>query len=124
MNVRSIAPNSPKPIAIRFITVAALALGLLINTAATAQAQAVCLPHEDLKEQLYANFSEAPAAIAIANNGALVQLYAKRDRSSWTLVMTRPGGLSCVLVAGEDWKNYRRAGHDQLVEAPDREATP
>jgi hypothetical protein len=121
---RLIAPNSPKPIAIRSITVVALALGLLIYTAATAKAQPVCLPHEDLKEQLYANFSEAPAAIAIANNGALVQLFAKRDRSSWTLVMARPGGLSCVLVAGEDWNSYRWAGHDQLVEAPDREATP
>jgi len=97
---RSIAPNSPKPIAIRSIAVVALALGLLIYTAATAKAQPVCMPHDDLTEQLYANFSEAPAAIAIANNGALVQLFAKRDRSSWTLVMTRPGGLSCVLVAG------------------------
>lgn len=119
---RSIAPNNPKPIAIRSITVVALALGLLIYTAATAKAQPVCLPHEDLKEQLYASFSETPAAIAIANNGALVQLFAKRDRSSWTLVMTRPGGLSCVLVAGEDWNHYRWVGRDQLVEAPAPEA--
>ncbi len=121
---RSIAPNNPKPIAIRSITVVALVLGLLIYTAATAKAQPVCLPHEDLKEQLYANFSETPAAIAIANNGALVELFATRDRSSWTLAMTRPGGMSCVLVAGEEWNRFPEFWRDQMVEVPDREATP
>ncbi len=121
---RSIAPNSPKPIAIRSITVVALALGLLIYTAAAATAQPVCMPHDDLTEQLYAKFAEAPVANAIANNGALVELFATRDRSSWTLAMTRPGGMSCVLVAGEEWNHFPRAWRDQMVEVPDREATP
>ncbi len=103
---------------------AALALGLLVHSAAAVQAQSVCMPHDELTERLYATFAEAPAANAIANNGALVELFATRDRSSWTLTMTRPGGMSCVLVAGEVWNQYPRRWRDQMVDAPDREATP
>ncbi len=65
---------------------------------------------------LQRNFSEAPVAIAIANNGALIELYAKRDKSSWTLVMTRPGGLSCVLVAGEEWNDLGKQEEEQIAQ--------
>ncbi len=121
---RSIAATDPKPAAIRMLAMAALALGLLVHTAAAVQAQPVCMPHDELIERLYATFAEVPAANAIANNGALVELFATRDGSSWTLAMTRPGGMSCVLVAGEEWNHFPRAWRDQMVEVPDREATP
>ncbi len=121
---RSIAAIDPKPAATRMLAMAALALGLLVHTAAAVRAQPVCMPHDDLTERLYAKFAEAPAANAIANNGALVELFATRDHSSWTLAMTRPGSVSCVLVAGEEWNHFPRGWRDQMVEAPDREATP
>ncbi len=121
---RSIAAANPKPAATRMLAMAALALGLLVHTAAAVRAQPVCMPHDELTERLYATFAEAPAANAIANNGALVELFATRDRSSWTLAMTRPGGMSCVLVAGQEWNQFPRRWRDQMVEAPDREATP
>ncbi len=121
---RSIAATDPKPAAARMLAMAALALGLLVHTAAAVRAQPVCMPHDELTERLYATFAEAPAANAIANNGALVELFATRDRSSWTLAMTRPGGMSCVLVAGEEWNHFPRGRRDQMVEVPDREAMP
>ncbi len=121
---RSIAATDPKPAATRMLAMAVLALGLLVHTATTVRAQPVCLPHDALTERLYATFAEAPAANAIANNGALVELFATRDRSSWTLAMTRPGGMSCVLVAGQEWNQFPRRWRDQMVEAPDRKGTP
>ena len=60
--------------------------------------------------------SPSALAIAIANNGALIELYAKRDKSSWTLVMTRPGGLSCVLVAGEEWNDLRKREEERIAQ--------
>ncbi len=121
---RSIAATDPKPAATRMLATAALALGLLVHTATAVRAQPVCMPHDELTERLYATFAEAPAANAIANNGALVELFASRDRASWTLAMTRPGGMSCVLVAGEAWNQFPRGRSDQMVAVPHREATP
>ncbi len=74
------------------------------------------MPHDELRVELDRNFLEAPRAIAIANNGALIELYAKRDQSSWTLVMTRPGGLSCVLVAGEEWNDLRKREEERIAQ--------
>ncbi len=108
--------GDPKPVAIRIFAVVAFAFALLLHTAATVKAQPVCMPHDDFRVALQRNFSEAPVAIAIANNGALIELYAKRDRSSWTLMMTRPGGLSCVLVAGEEWNDLRKREEEQIAQ--------
>ncbi len=108
--------GDPKQIAIRVFAVVAFAFALLLHTAATVKAQPVCMPHDDFRVELQRNFSEAPVAIAIANNGALIELYAKRDRSSWTLMMTRPGGTSCVLVAGEEWNDLRKREEEQIAQ--------
>ncbi len=116
MRYRSIGLGDPKQIAIRVFAVVAFAFALLLHTAATVKAQPVCMPHDDFRVELQRNFSEAPVAIAIANNGALIELYAKRDKSSWTLVMTRPGGLSCVLVAGEEWNDLRKPEEEQIAQ--------
>ncbi len=107
--------GDPKRIAIRISVVVAFAFALLLHTAATVKAQPVCMPHDDFRVELQRNFSEAPVAIAIANNGALIELYAKRDRSSWTLMMTRPGGTSCVLTAGEDWNDLRKREEERIA---------
>ncbi len=115
MRYRSIGLGDPKPVAIRVFTVVAFAFVLLLHTAATVKAQPVCMPHDDFRVELQKNFSEAPVAIAIANNGALIELYAKCDKSSWTLIMTRPGGLSCVLVAGEEWNDLRKPEEEQIA---------
>ncbi len=103
MRYETTGPGGSKSVAIRIFAVVTFAFALLLHTAATVKAQPVCMPHDDFRVELQRNFLEAPVAIAIANSGALIELYAKRDKSSWTLVMTRPGGLSCVLVAGEEW---------------------
>ncbi len=116
MRYRLIGSGDPKPVAIRVFVVVAFAFALLLHTAATVKAQPVCMPHDDFRMELQRNFSEAPVAIAIANNGALIELYAKRDKSSWTLVMTRPGGLSCVLVAGEEWNDLRKREEEQIAQ--------
>ena len=108
-----------RPAAVRALAATAVSLGLLLQTAGPVQAQPVCMPRDDLREELHKQFSEAPTAGAIANNGALVQLFANRDRSSWTLVMTRPGGVSCVLVAGEGWNEL--PNRERVVALLDRE---
>ena len=108
--------GDPKRVAIRISVVVAFAFALLLHTAASVKAQPVCMPHDDFRVELHRNFSESPVAIAIASNGALIELYAKRDRSSWTLVMTRPAGISCVLVAGEEWNDLRKREEERIAQ--------
>ncbi len=115
MRYRLIGSGGPKQLAIRIFAVVAFAFALLLHTA-TVKAQPVCMPHDEFRVELQRNFSEAPVAIAVASNGALIELYAKRDRSSWTLMMTRPDGTSCVLVAGEEWNDLRKREEEQIAQ--------
>lgn len=116
MRYRLLRSAGFKPIAVKTFAVVTVAFALLLHTVTTVEAQPVCMPHDELRVELHKNFLEAPAAIAIANNGALIELYAKRDRSSWTLMMTRPDGTSCVLVAGEEWNDLRKREKEQIVQ--------
>ncbi len=116
MRYKLIGPSSAKPVAIRIFAVIAFAFALLLQTAVTVKAQPVCMPHDEFRVELHRNFSETPVAIAIASNGSLIELYAKRDKSSWTLVMTRPSGLSCVLVAGEEWNELPTREEERIAQ--------
>ncbi len=82
------------------------------------------MSHDELARRLHDRFQEVQVANAISNNGALVELYATSDNSSWTLAMTRPGEISCVLVAGESWNYFPRLWREQMVESTEREKTP
>ncbi len=116
MRYKTTGPGGSKSVAIRIFAVVTFAFALLSYTVTPVKAQPVCMPHDELRVELDRNFLEAPRAIAIANNGALIELYAKRDQSSWTLVMTRPGGLSCVLVAGEEWNDLRKREEERIAQ--------
>ena len=119
MTCESVRWGLARPAAVKVLAATAVSLGLLLQTAGPVKAQPVCMSRDVLREELHKQFAEAPTAGAIANNGAFVQLFANRDRSSWTLVMTRPGGTSCVLVAGEDWNQL--PNREQMIALLDRE---
>ncbi len=115
MGYGSIGLGGPKRAAIRTFAVVTFAFASLLLAAPAAKAQLVCMQHQDFRAELHRNFQEVPAATAIANNGALIVLYAKHDQSSWTLVMTRPGGLSCVLVAGQEWSDLQMPVDERIA---------
>ena len=70
----------------------------------TAQAQMVCGKRSDMVAGLEKNYSEAPVSIGLASNGSVIEIFAS-PKQTWTIVMTRPDGQSCVLMAGESWED-------------------
>lgn len=84
----------------------ALASALLVGAAISApaaEAASLCVPHEKLVAQLSKKHGEKPAAMGLASNGSLMQVFSNRDGGSWTMVLTKPNGVSCVMAAGESW---------------------
>ena len=90
------------------VRITGLFLGaLLIGWSAlpgAAEAQMVCGERSVMVDGLLKNYAEAPVSIGLASNGAVIEVFASPDRS-WTIVMTRPNGLSCVVAAGEGWED-------------------
>lgn len=71
-----------------------------------------CGPHADLVKALSDKFGETPSATALTDAGGLLEVLAADDGSTWTILLSRPDGLSCVVAAGENWQDK-----------PDRTAT-
>jgi hypothetical protein len=63
-----------------------------------------CHSHADLAAMLNQKYSEAPNAVGVQANGHLVEVFASNDGTSWTIVVTRPDGVSCIVAVGEDWE--------------------
>ena len=83
---------------------AMLASTLLFGAHTPASAQAVCTQHADLVKQLGTTHAESPVGIGLASNGGIVQVFSSEDGASWTIVMTMPSGISCLMAAGESWE--------------------
>ncbi len=80
------------------VLVAGLALG-----AQQALAKHVVVPRADVAKQLADQYGEAPVAMGLVNNGAMIEIFAADDGITWTIVVTMPNRMSRMLVAGRDW---------------------
>ena len=49
-------------------------------------------------------YQESPVAIGLANTGGLVEILATDDGATWTIIVTRPDGQACMVIAGEGWR--------------------
>ncbi len=83
-------------------------VGLLtVNLAAPgAQAQQtgpLCTARTAVLKSLDGNYAEKPSAMGLASNGTVVEVLRSED-GSWTIIMTAPNGVSCMLATGEYWQ--------------------
>ena len=40
----------------------------------------------------------------LQSNGALIQVFASKDGMTWTIISTRPDGVSCIVALGQHWE--------------------
>jgi len=81
--------------------------GVSVFPAAPAHAQTGCDSRAAVIEGLKQTFQENPVAIGVEQSGNLVELLTADDGDSWTLVVTRPDGISCIAAAGENWSEIQ-----------------
>jgi len=86
--------------------IALLALFLVVPLSATAAE--LCTPRDVLVRQLGADYAETTVARGLSHQGVVVEVFSSGDGSTWTIVVTRPNGASCVVAAGEAWMKVER----------------
>jgi hypothetical protein len=69
-----------------------------------AAAQAVCGEREKFIDHLSNSYAEAPVAIGLASNGNVLEVLKSDKAGTWTIIVTRPNGMSCVVASGEAWE--------------------
>jgi hypothetical protein len=71
----------------------------------TSWAQALCQPRASLIAGLQDSYGETPRAIAVTLTGNVVELLRSDEQRTFTIIVTTPDGMSCLLAAGRDWES-------------------
>ncbi|AYE87421.1 hypothetical protein [Sulfitobacter sp. D7] len=85
------------------ILTAALLFGMAC-TGPPAWAQALaCAPRAALAAQLETDYGEILSARGLQNPDALLEVFASQKSGSFTMLISRPDGISCILSTGTHW---------------------
>lgn len=77
----------------------------IASIAQAASPQPLCTDRKVVLSQLSKQYSEAPVAMGIANNGGVLEILSSSAGKSWTIIVTMPNGMSCMIAAGENWES-------------------
>ena len=83
-----------------------LAAGLTVFSAAPAIA-ASCADRDTVVERLKIQYAESFAAAGIQEYEeaqTLVEVWASEETGTFTVMLTRPDGVTCVVATGTDWQ--------------------
>jgi len=70
-----------------------------------AHAAAPCQERGAVLAKLAKNYAEAPVAIGMASNGGVLEvLAAESETGSFTIIVTMPNGMSCMLASGRHFE--------------------
>jgi hypothetical protein len=87
---------------------------LLPGMAVAQNAQpAACAERASLVQSLSNNYAEQPTSMGLAANGAVFEIFTS-ETGSWTILVTRPDGVSCLMATGENWETL-----PQLAQGPE-----
>ncbi len=90
-----------------------LALGAgLALVASSAMAQPQCNERDHVLKLLAKKYKETPIAAGVTNTGGLVEVLAAAKGGTWTIIVTTPQGVSCLVAAGEGWRNMEQVALD------------
>jgi hypothetical protein len=60
-----------------------------------------CAPHAIVVERLADRYGESRQTIGLGSNNAVVETFASIETGSWTITVTTPGGLTCLVASGQ-----------------------
>jgi hypothetical protein len=81
------------------VAAAALAWSVSPSSATTV----VCGAHDAIVSSLTESFHEQRESIGLTDGGMLIEIFVS-DEGRWTMVMSSPAGISCIIASGESWE--------------------
>jgi cation diffusion facilitator CzcD-associated flavoprotein CzcO len=92
----------------------ALSFGFAALIAATQIAQAQsgnCAPREQVVDRLAEGYGETRQSVGLAANNAVLEVYASSETGTWTVTVTMPNGMTCLVASGQAYEEVE----EQLV---------
>ncbi len=88
----------------RFCGILGVAFVAAVSIPALAQVPAACADRAVALAHLTVKYGEAPVAVGLASNGGFVEVLVGPDGATWSILITMPNGVTCLIAAGENWE--------------------
>ena len=85
------------------VVASALAAPSLFATTAAAQGR-VCAERDKLVAELAKTHGETRQSVGLQRNNGVIETFANTDTGSWTIIVSLPTGVSCLVAAGEAYQ--------------------
>ena len=82
---------------------------LLATEHAFAEASANCAPRDRVLERLATTYGETRQSIGLAANNSVLEVFASTETGSWTITVTLPTGLTCLVASGLAYETLAEA---------------
>ncbi|MEB3418412.1 hypothetical protein ACFSDD_15900 [Salipiger marinus] len=76
-------------------------LGLAICAAPALAQTPACAPRDQVVDQLARRYGEVPQSIGLGSDNAVMEVFASAETGTWTITVTTPAGLTCLLASGQ-----------------------
>ena len=81
----------------------AFLIGAHAEPAMAEQGMVPCGGRDAMAERLETGYDEKPSALGLSSTGRLIEVYTSPS-GTWSIIMTRPDGISCLVAVGESWQ--------------------
>jgi SNF family Na+-dependent transporter len=78
--------------------------GLILATHASFAQQNQCAPRDDVIAYLSEKYGETRRSIGLAGQGAVMEMHAADATGTWTITMTLPNGMTCMIASGQGYE--------------------
>ncbi|WP_170332376.1 hypothetical protein [Ruegeria arenilitoris] len=85
-----------------------MGLGIMVLAAQQVHARN-CAPRDEVIKRLTETYGETRQGIGIARRGAVMEVYASDQSGSWTITVTLPDGMTCLVASGQAYEAIAEA---------------
>jgi len=68
-----------------------------------------CLERARVLDMLETRFGETRRAMGVADGNAVLEVFASQTSGNWTITVTLPNGMTCLLASGHGFENMEAA---------------
>ena len=90
------------------IVTAALVFGTLA-LAPPVHAQSICADRNIIVERLKSGFHESYQGAGLQSTTSLIEIWSSDETGSWTMLLSKADGTSCVIASGVNWQFNQEA---------------
>lgn len=82
---------------------------LLVPGGASAQNLRNCAPREAVIDRLATGYGETRQVMWLAANNQVLEVFASIETGTWTITVTMPNGLTCLVASGQGFERLEEA---------------